>query len=126
MNGRREDQVFGGRGIRSLGGIHRPTVSAPTRHPKRLGRWGKATIRRGYTVTGAPNDLPTEIRIPSAGARRMALYRERQKGLRCIMIEILDVEINMLIRRGWLARDRRADPVEVRKALHTLLDNALR
>jgi hypothetical protein len=79
------------------------------------------------TVTDAPNDLPTEIKIKSAGARRMALHRERRrKGLRCITIEILEAEINMLIRRGWLARDRRADPVEVKKALHAMLDDALR
>jgi hypothetical protein len=78
-------------------------------------------------VSGAPNDLPTEIKIQSAGARRMALHRERRrKGLRCVMIELLDVEINVLIRRGWLARDRRSDHVEVRKALHTMLDEVLR
>ena len=57
----------------------------------------------------------------------MALYRERRrKGLRCVMIELLDVEINMLIRRGWLARDRRADPVALRGAFHVMLDNVLR
>jgi hypothetical protein len=78
-------------------------------------------------VTDAPNDLPTEIRIRSAGAQRMALYRERQrKGLRCVMIELLDVEINALIRRGWLARDRRADPVALRDAFHVMLDDMLR
>ena len=78
-------------------------------------------------MTDAPNDLPTEIKIKSAGARRMALHRERRrKGLRCITIEILEAEINMLIRRGWLARDRRADPVEVKKALHAMLDDVLR
>jgi hypothetical protein len=78
-------------------------------------------------VTGPPNDLPTEIRIRSAGAQRMALYRvRRRKGLRCVMIELLDVEINMLIRRGWLARDRRADPVALRDAFHMMLDDVLR
>ena len=77
-------------------------------------------------MTDAPNDRPTEIRIRSAGAQRMALYRERRrKGLRCVMIELLDVEINMLIRRGWLARDRRADPVALRDAFHMMLDDVL-
>jgi hypothetical protein len=77
-------------------------------------------------VTGPPN-LPTEIRIRSAGAQRMALYRERRrKGLRCVMIELLDVEINMLIRHGWLARDKRADPVALRDAFHVMLDDVLR
>jgi hypothetical protein len=78
-------------------------------------------------VTDAPNDLPTEIKIQSAGARRMALYRvRRRKGLRCVMIELLDVEINALIRRGWLARDRRADPLALRAAFHVMLDDVLR
>ena len=78
-------------------------------------------------MTGAPNDVPTEIRIRSAGAQRMALYRERRrKGLRCVMIELLDVEINMLIRHGWLARDKRADPVALRDAFHVMLDDVLR
>jgi hypothetical protein len=78
-------------------------------------------------VTDAPNDLPTEIKIQSAGAQRMALYRvRRRKGLRCVMIELLDVEINMLIRRGWLARDRRADPVALRDAFHMMLDDVVR
>ena len=76
-------------------------------------------------MTDAPSVLPT--RIQSAGAQRMALYRERRrKGLRCVMIELLDVEINMLIRRGWLARDRRADPVALRDAFHMMLDDVLR
>jgi hypothetical protein len=42
------------------------------------------------------------------------------------MIELLDVEINMLIRRGWLARDKRADPVALRDAFHAMLDDVLR
>jgi hypothetical protein len=78
-------------------------------------------------VTDSPNDPATEIKIQSAGARRMALHRHRrQKGLRCITIEILDAEINLLIRRGWLARDRRADRLALRDALHALLDDVLR
>ncbi len=57
----------------------------------------------------------------------MALHRHRrQKGLRCITIEILDAEIDVLIRRGHLARDRRADRIAVRNALHALLDDVLR
>jgi hypothetical protein len=96
------------------------------RSTTRRGYGGKAIVGGG-TVTDAPNDLPTEIRIRSAGAQRMALYRERRrKGLRCVMIELLDVEINMLIRRGWLARDRRADPVASRDAFHVMLEDVLR
>jgi hypothetical protein len=70
---------------------------------------------------------PTDGAAPSAGARRMALYRDRRrKGLRCVTVEILGADIDMLIRRGHLARDRRGDLVAVRDALHALLDDMLR
>jgi hypothetical protein len=37
--------------------------------------------------------------------------------LRCLTIELREVEINALIRRGRLARDDRANPAAVRQAL---------
>jgi hypothetical protein len=78
-------------------------------------------------MSGPLGNPPNDGAAPSAGARRMALHRERRrKGLRCVMIELLDVEINMLIRHGWLARDRRADPVALRDAFHMMLDDVLR
>jgi hypothetical protein len=73
-------------------------------------------------VTGGSNDLPTEIRIQSAGARRMALHRSRRRnGLRCITIELRETEIDLLVRQGRLSRERRADRIAVRNALHALL-----
>jgi hypothetical protein len=77
-------------------------------------------------VSGAPNDLPTEIRIQSAGAQRMALHRSRRRcGLRCITIELRETEIDLLVRQGRLSRDRRADRIAVRDALHALLEDVL-
>jgi len=94
--------------------------------PQHVGGYRGKAIVGGGTVTDAPNDLPPEVRTQSAGARRMALYRvRRRRGLRCVMIELLDVEINMLIRRGWLAR-KRADPLALRDAFHVMLDDVLR
>jgi hypothetical protein len=56
---------------------------------------------------------------PSPGAHRMARHRDRRrKGLRCITIELRETEIDVLIRRGRLARDSRADLAAVRKALY--------
>jgi|HubBroStandDraft_6_1064221.scaffolds.fasta_scaffold617245_3 hypothetical protein len=75
-------------------------------------------------MTGGPNDLPTEIRIQSAGAQRMARHRSRRRnGLRCITIEVRETEIDALVRRGRLSRDRRADRIAVRNALHALLED---
>jgi hypothetical protein len=71
----------------------------------------------GYPADGAPT---------SAGAVRMARYRDRRRnGLRCITIELRETEIDALIRRGGLAPDSRADMAAVRKALYSWLDQAL-
>ena len=54
-----------------------------------------------------------------AGAERMRRYRRRrQKGMRCVTIELRETEIDALIRRGRLAPDSRADLAAVRKALY--------
>ena len=50
----------------------------------------------------------------------------RQKGLRCVRIELREAEIDTLIRRGRLAGDSRGDLVAVRKALHGFFDDYLR
>ena len=75
-------------------------------------------------MTDAPNDLPTQIKMKSAGAQRMALYRSRRRsGLRCITIEVRETEVDALVRQGRLSRDRRADRIAVRNALHALLED---
>ena len=66
-------------------------------------------------------------RSRSPGAERMRRHRDRrQKGLRCVRIELRETEIDVLIRRGRLARDSRGDLGAVRKALHGFLDEHLR
>ena len=68
---------------------------------------------------------PTRSRSP--GAERMRRHRDRrQKGLRCVRIELRETEIDVLIRRGRLADDSRGDLAAVRKALHGFLDDHLR
>lgn len=60
---------------------------------------------------------------PSPGAARMRLYRVRkQRGLRCITIELFEREIDGLIRSGYLAVHERSDNLAVRKAVHALFD----
>jgi hypothetical protein len=75
------------------------------------------------TVSG-----PAVDRIaPSAGAVRMARYRDRRrKGLRCLTIELRETEIDTLVERGWLSRDDRGDLAAARSALYGFLDHYLR
>ena len=61
----------------------------------------------------------------SPGARRMRLHRVRkQRGLRCIMIELFEHETDGLIRSGYLAAGERSNDLAVRKAIYALLSRA--
>jgi hypothetical protein len=74
------------------------------------------------TTLAAP---PTRSRSP--GAERMRRHRDRrQKGLRCLRIELRETEIDVLIRRGRLAGDSRGDLAAVRTVLYGFLDDYLR
>lgn len=64
--------------------------------------------------------------IPSAAAERMRLHRERRRqGLRCIIVELRETEIDALVRRGLLEGETRNDKYAVRMALYEYLDNTL-
>jgi hypothetical protein len=87
------------------------------------------------TGAGAPmnDDLGTAELSPatnessrSTSAARMRRHRERQRQhLRCLTIELKEGEIEGLIQRGWLARDRRTDGPAIRTALYHYLDDNL-
>lgn len=49
----------------------------------------------------------------------------RRKSLRALMIELRGVEIEALVRRGWLGPEERADPVAIKKALYGFLEDHL-
>jgi hypothetical protein len=77
-------------------------------------------------MSGAASDLPSATAACSPGAARMALHRFRmKKGLRCLTIELRETEIGALIRRGYLASDRRNDRGAVTRALYEFLDDTL-
>jgi hypothetical protein len=72
-----------------------------------------------------PSAVPPPPR--SAGAERMArCRRRRQKGMRCLMIELRETEVDVLIRRRLLAVESRHDKAAVRHARYQFLDDALR
>jgi hypothetical protein len=62
----------------------------------------------------------------SPAANRMRRHRERSRqGLRCFTILVRNSEVDELVKRGFLPRERRTDSFEITKAIHTLLDDTL-
>jgi len=62
-------------------------------------------VRSGMTMLRT-----TESTTRSAAAERMRLHRERRRlGLRCLMIELRETEIDALVRRGLLKWETRND-----------------
>lgn len=71
-----------------------------------------------------PPDAASAIR--SAAAERMRLHRERRrKGLRCLMIQLRETEIDVLIRGGLLNREMRNNRNSIIQALYKFLDQTL-
>ena len=65
-------------------------------------------------------------RMRSPGAERMARCRQRrQNGMRCLIIELRETEIDALIGRHLLAAESRHDNAAVRRGLYQFLDDAL-
>ena len=68
----------------------------------------------------------TEPISRSAAADRMRLHRQRRRaGMRCLMIELRETEIDALIRKGLLKGDMRNDASAIIDALYAHLDQAL-
>ena len=64
-------------------------------------------------------------RTPTAA--RMRLHRERRRlGLRCLMIELRETEVDALIRGGLLEQETRDDRNAVLKALYGHFSRTLR
>jgi hypothetical protein len=74
-------------------------------------------------TTNAPIALPV---TRSATAARMRLHRERRRqGLRCLMIELRETEIDALIRKGLLKSETRNETSAIINALYVFLDRTL-
>jgi hypothetical protein len=62
----------------------------------------------------------------SAAAERMRAHRQRRRdGLRCLLIELHETEIDALVRNGFLRSDARNDPRSIELALYEFLERAL-
>jgi hypothetical protein len=68
----------------------------------------------------------TENALPSPAAERMRAHRQRRRdGLRCLMIELRETEIDALIRKGLLKPETRYNSTALREALYAVLDGTL-
>jgi hypothetical protein len=69
---------------------------------------------------------PTTKPTPSATAERMRLHRERRrKGLRCLMIDLRETEIDALVRMGLLRAEMRNEANAIIEALYDYFDRTL-
>jgi hypothetical protein len=67
---------------------------------------------------------PTHARSPAA--ERMRRHRQRRRdGLRCLIVELRETEIDELIRRGLLKSEMRNVDTEIIDALYAHLDRTL-
>jgi hypothetical protein len=74
-------------------------------------------------MTHAPTAPPM---TRSAAAERMRAHRQRRRdGLRCLMIELRETEIDVLIRKELLKPETRNNPTALRAALYAFLDGTL-
>jgi hypothetical protein len=70
------------------------------------------------------NVSDTTQRSPTA--ERMRRHRERKKnGMRCLMIELRETEIDALIRKGFLKSDTRNDTAAITDAIYAYFDREL-
>jgi hypothetical protein len=77
-------------------------------------------------MTQMPEMVVTTASGRSAAAERMRHYRERRRqGLRCLMIELSEAEIEGLIREGLLPTEMRTEPFALTWALYDHLDRTL-
>ena len=62
----------------------------------------------------------------SPAAERMRAHRKRKKsGMRCLMIELRETEIDALIRKGFLKADNRSDISALADAIYAYFDREL-
>lgn len=75
------------------------------------------------TTRPASTGRPRRQRSTSPGALRVARFRDRQRrGFRCYVLEIDQVDIDGLVRRGFLDRMYRDDPAAIERAIGAVLD----
>jgi hypothetical protein len=74
----------------------------------------------------APSTASAEDATPTAPALRTRRHRERRRrGLRCLMVEVREREIEALVRKGLLKPETRNSAREIIMAFYRFLDQTL-
>jgi hypothetical protein len=64
--------------------------------------------------------------LRSSAAERMRRHRRRRrKGLRCLLVELRETEIDTLVKKGLLKADARNNTRAIREALYQYFDSTL-
>jgi hypothetical protein len=72
-------------------------------------------------MTLVPQTAEPVARSPAA--ERMRRHRQRRRqGLRCILVQLRETEIDALLRYGLLTVETRNDPIAICNAFHRFLD----
>src|SRR5262249_6509050 len=75
-------------------------------------------------MTLPPSLSSVEPPTRTAAAERMRRHRQRRRdGFRCLIIELRETEIDVLIRKGLLPAENRQDYASVQSALYAFLDD---
>jgi len=70
-------------------------------------------------------EVPIHV-MRTLAAERMRRHRKRRRdGLRCLMVELRETEIDALICKGVLNEESRRDPGAIVAALYAFLDGTL-
>jgi hypothetical protein len=104
--------------------------SIGSRHLRRYvitSRQGRKVIEVPLTHDGVlVRQHRTKLSARSAAAERMRLYRQRQRcRVRCVTIELGELEINTLVGMGLLRHEMRNNVEVIKHAIYQLLDQAL-
>jgi len=79
----------------------------------------------GFAAEGNLKAMSHDVEITPA-AERMRRHRERRRGgLRCLIIELRETEIDALARNGFLKTDARNDLRAIEMALYQFLERTL-
>ena len=85
------------------------------------------TIRKGNRLVKAIRETNDAEQAPSStAATRMRLHRQRRRQLiRCVTIQLHELEVEALVKKGWLNAELRNDPAALVEALHGHLGYSL-
>jgi hypothetical protein len=111
----------------------------PLRLPGKMDRWPEYTTEtceryserqqrrircNGGRTVSVPKMANAVARSPAA--ERMRRSRERRRnGMRSVTVELREIDIDALIRKGLLQADARNNLIAVRNALHSFFDRTL-